>query len=96
MQRLMKSGICFPLGRAPRSALIDEPMLHYRSAAETSFRGTLLDDLEITIAKFLVPIFHPKTRSIHYVSQFLRVVRQEAGGFDGERAGDQLIMKTRL
>ena len=54
----------------------------------------LLDNLEITVAKFLIPIFHPETSLIDDIGQFLGIVRQKRGGFNRECGGDDAIVKT--
>ena len=70
-------------------------MLRDRGAANLSVWATLLDNLEITVAKFLVAIFHPKASAIDHVGQFFGIVRQKRGGFNRKRAGDDAIVKTR-
>ena len=96
MQLLVQRFIRFLLCRAPRTALIDEPMLRYRGAADFSFRTTLRDGLEIAVSNFFVSIFYPETSPIRDVGQFFGVVRQERRGFNGKRAGDEAIMKPRI
>jgi len=66
-QFLVHSSIGFFFSRAPRSALIDKPMLRRIGLADIRFRATVIDDLVITIAGLLISIFHPKTSLVYYV-----------------------------
>src|SRR5438477_2543980 len=94
MQLLMQRVICLLLVRTPRSGLIDEPMLRDRSAANTSRGAPLLDDLVITIAKFLISIFHPQTSAIDYIGQFFGIIGQQRRGFNRNGSGNDPIVET--
>src|SRR6516164_6108477 len=69
LELFMEGFIRFPLSFTPRPFLIDKPMLRHIGPADLRFCATVVDHLVITVAGFLISIFHPNAGLVHHVGQ---------------------------